>query len=137
MSSNLTTKLATLTSLLANTQRRAIEIQTACLSQNFPPIDAAIRISAGMMASDVLDTLSGIEMSLTQIGNVFARKGLVHTLQKKYPNSEADDLLAALLATHEQALHSRCETLNRADGMVEGTIGLWGQPIRRGPLWDK
>ena len=40
-------------------------------------------------------------------------------------------------ATHEQALHSRCETLNRAVGMVEGTIGLWGQPIRRGPLWDK
>jgi hypothetical protein len=72
-------------------------------------------------------------MSLTQIGNVFARKGLVHTLQKKYPNSEADDLLAVVLATHEQALHSRCEPLNRA----EGTIGLWGQPIRRGPLWDK
>lgn len=137
MSPTLTAKLATLTSLLANTQRRAIEIQTACLSQQFPPIDAAIRISAGMMASDVLDTLSGIETSLTQIGNVFARKGLVHTLQKKYPHSEGDDLLAAVLATHEQALHSRCETLNRADGMVEGTIGLWGQPIRRGPLWDK
>ncbi len=137
MNPNLTAKLATLTSLLANTQRRAIEIQTACQSQTFPPIEAAIRISAGMMASDVLDTLSGIENSLTQVGNVFARKGLVHTLQKKYPTSEADDLIAAVLATHEQALHSRYETLNRADGMVEGTIGLWGQPIRRGPLWDK
>ncbi len=137
MNQNLTSKLATLTSLLANTQRRAIEVQTACQSQTFPPIDTAIRISAGMMASDVLDTLSGIENSLTQVGNVFARKGLVHTMQKTYPTSDADDLISAVLATHEQALHSRCETLNRAVGMVEGTIGLWGQPIRRGPLWDK
>ncbi|MFA6211763.1 MAG: hypothetical protein WC714_20150 [Candidatus Obscuribacterales bacterium] len=137
MNQHLTSKLATLTSLLASTQRRAIEVQTACQSQTFPPIDTTIRISAGKMASDVLDTLSGIETSLTQVGNVFSRKGLVHTMQKTYPTCEPDDLIAAVLATHEQALHSRCETLNRAEGMVEGTIGLWGQPIRRGPLWDK
>ncbi len=137
MNQHLNTKLSTLTSLLANTQRRAIEVQTACLTQTFPPIDTAIRISAAKMSSDVLDTLSGIESSLSQIGNVFARKGLVHTMQKTYTTAEPDDLIAALLATHEQALHSRCETLNRAQGMVEGEITLWGQPISRGPLWDK
>ena len=137
MNQHNTTKLSALSSLLASTQRRAIEVQTACLTQTFPHIDTAIRISAGKMASDVLDTLSGIETSLTQVGNVFARKGLVHNMQKTYAGADPDDLIAAVLATHEQALHSRCVTLNRAEGMVEGTISLWGQPISRGPLWDK
>lgn len=139
MKQMLASKLSALSSQLVSLEKRAVEIQTICQADGLPFIDPTIRLSAGLIATEVLVSLPGIGQSLEQLNNDPTRSMMVRVLQKTYPAAakDPDDLIAALLATHEHSLKAKFDLLNLAFGMTEGTIGLWGQPIRRGPLWDK
>ena len=132
-------KISALAQTLAHLNRRADEIQAVCQSQSaFPPLSAAVRICADLMAREVRGNLAAIADGISQLqkdgsGAVILRFISRGAAAKTHP----DELLDGLLASYEHSLNGRCAQLNIAFGMVDDTLSLAGRPLPRGGLRDK
>lgn len=140
MNSVHTNKISALAQMLASLNRRADEIQAACQSQSsFPPLPAAVRICAGLMASEVRGNLSAIADGISQLQKDGSRAVILRFISRGAAAKPVhpDDLLDGLLASYEHSLNARCAQLNIAFGMVDDTLSLSGRPLPQGGLRDK
>jgi len=138
MNASHSAKISALAQTLASLNLRADQIQATCQSQDIPVLAPALRICAGLIASEVRGNLTAIADGINQLQKDGSRAVVLRFIARGSARAiNPDELVDGLLASYEHSLNARASQLNIASGMVEDTVSLSGRPRPRGGLWDK
>jgi hypothetical protein len=123
----------TVTSLRSRVQsalKRADELTSElCPSpKKFPAVPDDVTALTDLMIADAVEMLSSAGYVLQQVEPKLTDDPKTHKL------SSSD---IGLLARADQKINHCFDLLNQAMQMIEGQRSVWGQEIRRSPMWDK